>query len=108
MTMEQALYFSSLALFGFVVFAGRRIPEGTFILASIIPVFLSAIIGIVLWVYAWSELGALVSVGALLLAWAAVRAFDRIASTRTLFVLIYVAMTGGLVCARFAMQGIAP
>ena len=95
-------------LFGCVVFAGRRIPDGTFVLASIIPVFFSAVIGIILWVYAWSEFGVLVSVGALLLAWAVVTAFGRKASTRTLFVLIYVAMTMGLVCARFAMQGLAP
>lgn len=95
-------------MFGFVIFAGRRIPDGTFILACIIPVFLSAIIGIILWVYAWSEFGALVSIGALLLAWAVVTATGRVASTRTLFVLIYVAMTAGLVCARFAMQGLSP
>ena len=95
-------------LFGCVVFAGRLIPDGTFILASIIPVFLSAIIGIILWVYAWSEFGALVSIGAPLLAWAVVAAFGRYAATRTLFVLIYVAMAAGLVCARFAMQGLVP
>ena len=108
MTMEQALYFASLALFGFVVFAGRRIPDSTFILASIIPVFLAAIIGIVIWVYAWTQFGALLSIGALLLAWGIVRAFGHIVSTRTLFVAIYVALTGGLVCARFAMQGLSP
>ena len=108
MTLEQALYFASLALFGFVIFAGRRIPDGTFILASIIPVFLAAIIGIIVWVYAWTQFGAALSIGALLLAWGIGWASGHIVSTRTLFVLIYVAMTGGLVCARFAMQGIAP
>jgi hypothetical protein len=106
--LVQALYFASLTLFGFVVFAGRRIPDGTFILACIIPVFLAAAIGIIIWVYAWTEFGAPLGIGALLLAWAIVWAFARIASTRALFVLIYVAMTGGLVCARFAMQGIGP
>jgi len=106
--LVQALYFSSLALFGFVVFAGRRIPDSTFVLAAIIPVFLAAIIGIIIWVYAWTQFGAPLSIGALLFAWAIVWAFGHIVSTRTLFVLIYVAMTGGLVCARFAMQGIAP
>ena len=70
--------------------------------------FLAAIIGIVVWVYAWTQFSALLSIGALLLAWVIVWAFGHIVSTRTLFVLIYVAMTGGLVCARFAMQGIGP
>lgn len=106
--MVEALYFASLTLFGFVLLAGRRIPDGTFIVACIIPVFLAAIIGIIIWVYAWTKFGAPLSIGALLLAWCIVETFGRIVSTRTLFVLIYVAMTTGLVCARFAMQGLSP
>jgi len=104
MTLTQSLYFASLGLFGFVIFAARRIPDGTFILASIMPVFLSAIVGVIMWVYAWSEYGATISVSALVVAWLTVCVLRRLASTRTLFVMIYVALSSGLVCARLAMQ----
>jgi len=108
MTLAQFLYFDALVLFAFVIFAARRISDDAFILACIIPVFLSAIVGIVLWVYAWSEFGAVLSVGALLAAWLIVWVAGRLAPARLLFVMIYLALSGGLLCARFAMQAINP
>ena len=108
MTLAQFLYFDTLVLFAFVIFAARRISDDAFILACIVPVFLSAIIGIILWIYAWSEFGAVLSVGALLVAWLIVRVAGRLVPAPLLFVMIYLALSGGLLCARFAMQATNP
>lgn len=108
MTVARFLYFDALVMFGFVIFAARRISDDAFVLACIVPVFLSAIVGIVLWAYAWSEFGAVLSVGALLAAWLIVRVAGRLTPARLLFVMIYLALSGGLLCARFAMQATNP
>jgi len=48
------------------------------------------------------------SVGALLAAWLIVWVAGRLAPARLLFVMIYLALSGGLLCDRFAMQAMNP
>lgn len=47
-TLPQFFYFDAIVLFGFVVFAARHIPDSMLILACVIPVFLAAIIGLII------------------------------------------------------------
>jgi hypothetical protein len=100
--LAPSLYFVTLTLFGFTIFAAAQMPDSTWLVACICPVFLALIIGIFMWVFAWSEFGMPVSVGSLVLAFLAVRLVRRSLTTGNMFVAICAATVAGLICARFA------
>ena len=84
--LAELLYFVSIASFGFVILGAAQLPSGTGLVIAIFPVFIAMIVGFVMWVYAWSEFGPVVSVGSLVAPIAAV----------------WATVVVGLVCARFA------
>ena len=100
--LAGALYFAAIALFGFAALATFRVPESTWLVACIFPVFIALILGFVMSVYAWSEFGVTLGAGALIVPLAAVALMRGKASARTLFIAICGATVAGLVCARFA------
>lgn len=102
MLLAGALYFITLALFGFVIFAALQIPNDIWLVASIFPAFIALILGFFMAVFAWGEYGPLVSVGSLVPAYAAVRLIRGKLSTRKLFLAICGAAILGLVFARIA------
>ena len=61
----ELLYFVSIALFGFVILGAAQLPNDMWLVAAIFPVFIAMIVGFMMWVYAWSEFGLTVSIGAL-------------------------------------------
>ena len=99
--MAGALYFAAIALFGFAVLAALRVPESIWLVACIFPVFIALILGFVMSVFAWSEFGAPLGAGALIVPIAALLLM-RPLSARRLFLVICAATAVGLVCARFA------
>ena len=101
--LVQLLYFMSIAFFGFVVLGAAQLPNGMWLVVAIFPVFIAMILGFVMWVYAWSELGLVVSVGSLVVPIAASVAVRRLLSTRDLFIAICATVVLGLICARFAI-----
>jgi hypothetical protein len=100
--LAPALYFVTLALFGFTIFAAAQVPDSTWLVACIFPVFLASIVGFVMWIFAWSEFGMPVSVGSLLVAFLAARLLRRSLTIRNMFFAICAATVAGLICARFA------
>jgi hypothetical protein len=98
----ELLYFVSIALFGFVILGAAQLPNDMWLVAAIFPVFIAMIVGFMMWVYAWSEFGLTVSIGALVVPIAAAVAVRRLLSTRDLFITICVTVVLGLICARFA------
>jgi hypothetical protein len=97
------LYFITLALFGFVIFASMRIPNDIWLVACIFPAFIALILGFVMAVFAWGEYGPQVSVGSLVPPLLAVRLIRGKLSTRNLFLAISGAALVGLVFARVAL-----
>jgi hypothetical protein len=100
--LAPLLYFVALALFGFTIVAAARMPDGTWLVACIFPVFLAGIVGFVMWIFAWSEFGMSVSIGSLVVSFLAVRLVCRSLTTPTMFVAICAATVVGLICARLA------
>ncbi len=100
--LAELLYFVSIALFGFVILGAAQLPSGTGLVIAIFPVFISMIVGFVMWVYAWSEFGPVVSVGSLVVPIAAAILARRVLSTRDLFIAVWTTVVVGLVCARLA------
>src|SRR3954470_24597247 len=100
--LAELLYFASIALFGFAVLATMRVPKSNWLVACIFPVFISLVLGFVMWVYAWSEFGIPVSAGSLIVPVIAVVLIRRSLSARHLFFTICAAVVVGLICARFA------
>lgn len=100
--LAEALYFVSIALFGFVVLGAAQLPNDMWLVAAIFPVFIALILGFVMWVYAWSEFDLPVSIGSLLAPVAVTLAVRRRLSTRDLFFAICGTVVLGLICARFA------
>ena len=98
----EVLYFISIALFGFAVLAATQVPDSNWLVAAIFPVFIAGILGFVMWVYAWSEFSAVVSVGSLVVPVIAVALVRRSLSTRNLFIVICGSVVLGLICARLA------
>jgi hypothetical protein len=100
--LAQLLYFVSIALFGFAALATLLVPDSNWLVASIFPVFIALILGFVMSVYAWSEFGAALGAGSLIVPLVAVVLIRGMLSTRNLFITICAAVVVGLVCARFA------
>jgi hypothetical protein len=100
--MAQALYFVSIALFGFGILCAAQLPNSVWLVIAIFPVFIAMIVGFVMWVYAWSEFSLMVSVGSLALAVAAALPARRLLSTRDLFIAVCATVVLGLIFARFA------
>jgi drug/metabolite transporter (DMT)-like permease len=98
----ELLYFVSIALFAFVFLAATQIPESTWLVVAIFPVFVASILGFVMWVYAWSEYDLTVSAGAPIAAVIAVLLIRKSLSARNLFMTICAVLVVGLICARFA------
>ena len=48
-----------------MVLGAAQLPSGIWLVIAIFPVFIAMIVGFVMWVYAWSEFGLVVSVGSL-------------------------------------------
>jgi drug/metabolite transporter (DMT)-like permease len=101
--LPQLLYFVSIALFAFVFLAATQIPESTWLVVAIFPVFIASILGFVMWVYAWSEYDVTVSAGAPIVAVIAVLLIRKKSlSARGMFITICAVLVVGLICARFA------
>jgi drug/metabolite transporter (DMT)-like permease len=100
--LPEFLYFVSIALFAFVFLAATQIPESTWLVVAIFPVFVASILGFVMWVYAWSEFNVTVSAGAPIVAAVAVLLIRKSLSARDLFITICGCTVVGLICARFA------
>ena len=100
--MAPALYFASIALFGFSILGAAQLPNSVWLVIAIFPVFIDMILGFVMWIYAWSEFGLAVSVGSLAVAVAAALTARRRLSTRDLFIAVCATVVLGLICARFA------
>ncbi|HSZ92194.1 MAG TPA: hypothetical protein VK822_22785 [Acetobacteraceae bacterium] len=100
--LAELLYFVSIALFGFVILGAAQLPSGIGLVIAIFPVFIAMIVGFVMWVYAWSEFGPVVSVGSLVAPIAAALLARRMLSTRDLYIAVWATVVVGLVCARFA------
>ena len=99
--LAASLYFVSIALFAFVILGAARLPNDIWLVMAIFPVFIAAILGFVMWVFAWSEYGLTVSVGSLVVPVAAIVAMPRL-TTQRLFLAICATVVVGLICARFA------
>ncbi len=102
MLLAAILYFASISLFGFVLVATTQVPDSNWLIACIFPVFIAAILGFIMWVYAWSEFSAVVSAGSLIVPILVILLIRRWLSARDLFIAICAATIVGLVCARFA------
>lgn len=100
--LAEALYFVSLSLFGFVILGATRLPNDMWLVIAIFPVFIAAILGFVMWLFAYGQLDLWVSIGSLAVSVAVVLALRRL-STRDMFIAIWVTLVLGLVCARFAL-----
>jgi hypothetical protein len=100
--LAELLYFVSIALFAFAVLAALRVPESNWLVACIFPVFISCILGFMMSIYAWSEFGAALGAGSLIVPVAAVVLIRKSLSARNLFIAICGATFVGLICARLA------
>jgi hypothetical protein len=100
--LAELLYFVSIALFVFAVLATLLVPDSNWLVACIFPVFISLIVGFVMSIYAWSEFGAALGAGSLIVPLVAVVLIRGVLSVRNLFIAICAAVLVGLVCARFA------
>jgi hypothetical protein len=100
--LAELLYFTSIALFGFVILGAAQLPTGTWLVFAIFPVFIAMILGFMMWVYAWSEFSPAVSIGSLVVPIAAAVPVRRMLVTRDLFIAICITVVLGLICARFA------
>jgi drug/metabolite transporter (DMT)-like permease len=100
--LPELLYFVSIALFAFVFLAATQIPESTWLVVAIFPVFIASILGFVMWVYAWSEFDVTVSAGSPIMAVIAVLLIRKSLSARNMFITICAVLVVGLICARFA------
>ncbi|MBV9249120.1 MAG: hypothetical protein JO227_07760 [Acetobacteraceae bacterium] len=102
--VEALTYFVTLVLFAFVVLGTTRVSHEWYLLACIPPVFVSAITGFIMWVYAFETFGpALVVIAIILpipLAWRLGRRF----SPRDMVISIYLAWSAGMVCALAAFS----
>jgi hypothetical protein len=78
------------------------VPDSNWLVASIFPVFIAAILGFVMWVYAWSEFSAVVSGGSLVVPVIAIVLVRRLLTARDLFIVLCASVVLGLICARFA------
>ena len=100
----QGLYAAALSLFGFIILATLLIPNGVLLLACIVPVFLAFILGFVMFVYAFSEFGLMLSCGALLPSViAVVLVRGRVTPVQTIAA-IYGALVVALTLAWFGMR----
>jgi len=61
----ELLYFGAIASFGFVILGAAQFPSGMWLVMSLFPVFLSLVLGGMLWIVALQEFSLLVSVGSL-------------------------------------------
>ena len=104
--MGALLYFVSLALFGFVIFACVRMPNDIWLVLSIFPSFIALILGLVMAIFAWGEFGPVVSVGSLIPGFVIVQFTYAKLSARQLFLAICVALAVGLICARVAFVAV--
>jgi hypothetical protein len=102
--LEAATYALTLALFGFVIFATVWVKDDMLILACIPPVFLAAIVGFIMWIYAFETFGPAVPVVSILVPLTAARLLSRRYSARDLVIAIYLAWTVGMVCALYAFS----
>lgn len=102
--LEGATYAVTLALFGFVVFATIWVKHEMLILACIPPVFVAAIVGFMMWLYALETFGAAVPIISSLLPLPAARWLSRRYSARDLVITIYLAWALGMVCALVAFS----
>jgi hypothetical protein len=99
--LAELLYFLAIALFGFTVLGAARLPNDMWLIMAIFPVFIAAILGFVMWLFAWGQYDMPVSIGALIVPVVAVVAMRRW-STRNMFIAICAAVVLGLIVARFA------
>jgi hypothetical protein len=102
--LAEVLYFVSIALFGFVVLGAAQLPNSVWLVISIFPVFIAMILGFVMWIYAWSEFGLAMSVGALIVPIVVAVAVRHLLSTRDLFIVICGTVVVALICARLAFM----
>ena len=93
---EAATYLATLGLFSFVVQATARMRHEMLLLACIPPVFVAAIMGFTMGIYAGQQFGVAPVVVALLLPWPLARYLGRRWSARDLLIAIYLAWAIGL------------
>jgi uncharacterized membrane protein len=96
---EPAVYLLTLVLFSFVVQATARIQHDMWLLACIPPVFVAAIVGFVMGVYAGETFGVAPVLLALALPWPLARYLSRHWTSRDLLIAIYLAWAIGMVSA---------
>jgi predicted membrane-bound mannosyltransferase len=100
---EPASYLLTLALFSFVVQATARVRHEMLLLACIPPVFVAAIMGFVMGIYAGETFGIAPVLIALVIPWPLAQRLGRRWSARDLLISIYLAWAIGLVTALVAV-----
>ena len=100
---EPANYLVSLALFSFVVQATARIRHEMLLLACIPPVFVAAIMGFVMGIYAGETFGIAPVLIALAVPWPLAQRLGSRWSGRDLLIAIYLAWAIGLVTSLVAL-----
>ena len=99
--LTEILYFIAIALLGCAVAGAARLPNDIWLVLAIFPVFIALILGFVMWLFAFGQLGLWVSIGALIVPIGGYFAMRRF-SPRGIFIIICSVTVVGLICARFA------
>jgi hypothetical protein len=102
--LEPLIYGAALAIFGFVIFATARVPQGMLLVGCIPAVFVALVMGFVMMIYAWDTYGAGLPAAAMILAVAAGWYVPRRYKPRDQIIVIYLAWAIGLVCTLIAVQ----
>ena len=102
--LEAATYDVTLALFAFVIYGTIWVKHDMLLLICIPPVFLAAIVGFVMWIYAYETFGPAGALIAVALPLPAAWKLARIYSARDLVISIFLAWALGMVCALVAFH----
>jgi len=102
--LEGVTYFVTLALFAFVIFGTAHVRHETLILACIPPFFVAAIVGFVMWIYAFETFGLAEGVAAVALPFPVAWRLGRTFQVRDMLLMIYLAWALGMVCALLAFS----
>lgn len=101
---EAATYGATLVFFAFVIFASIWVKHDMLLLVCIPPFFLAAIVGFVMWIYAFETFGWAEVLIATLLPLPVAWKLGRMYSARDLVISIYLAWTIGMVLALVAFS----
>ena len=102
--LEGATYFVTLALFAFVIFGTVYVRHETLILACIPPFFVAAIVGFIMWIYAFETFGLAEGLVAIAVPFPVARHLGQRFTVRDMLIVIYLAWALGMVCALFAFS----